>query len=105
MESSSAYIEEDITHSLDDTYKLVDEMASTLKMELQEMAQVSATTAYQRAVYGIQCIRNQTTLLKTTLGSDHKWHVIQLRSATVPCSWDECPHFIKFCELMICLYR
>ncbi|KAG0175168.1 hypothetical protein DFQ30_000107 [Apophysomyces sp. BC1015] len=52
MESSSGFDEEDIKHSLGDTYKLVDEIPSTLKMELRKKQQAKSTLVYDLAVYG-----------------------------------------------------
>ncbi|KAI9275938.1 hypothetical protein BDA99DRAFT_422207, partial [Phascolomyces articulosus] len=81
MESSSSYNKEDFKH-IDARYE------SVLKL----------------AVFGVQCIRDRITLMKTTFGRNNKWHVMELRSAVIPTTWDKRSNMMKVLELLICLY-
>ncbi|KAG0194804.1 hypothetical protein DFQ28_005016 [Apophysomyces sp. BC1034] len=54
MESSSAFDEEDVDHSLGDSWKLIDMMPATLKAELRSKQDTKFVTARGLAIFGIQ---------------------------------------------------
>ncbi|KAF7720446.1 hypothetical protein EC973_008683 [Apophysomyces ossiformis] len=106
MESSSAFDEEDVDHSLGDSWKLIDMMTSTLNTELRSKQDTKFVTAQGLATFGIQLIKDRMTLLKTTLHQcGHKWQIVELRSATIPTQWKERLHLLKVFELLVCLYQ
>ncbi|KAI7887277.1 uncharacterized protein EV154DRAFT_520795 [Mucor mucedo] len=48
----------------------------------------SISTIANLAVFGVHCICDKITLTKTSLFNANKWKVVELRSATIPVTWD-----------------
>ncbi|CDH50943.1 hypothetical protein RO3G_05407 [Lichtheimia corymbifera JMRC:FSU:9682] len=99
MEASSGNADQDFNNSLEATYKLVGKMTSTLKMELRSKQEAKCDTALSLAVFGVQCIKNRLTLMKTTLEASNKWQVLEMRSAIIPTTWNERANLLKIFEL------
>ncbi|SAM03044.1 hypothetical protein [Absidia glauca] len=84
MESSSGYSNEGYQHSMDDTEKLIDEMASTLKMELLRKKKMP---------------RPPRRMMSQPTG-----FLVEMRSAIIPVNWEQRSDLIKVFELLSCLF-
>lgn len=105
MESSSSFCKENIQHTLGDSFKLISLMTSTLNTSIRSYLDCKMSTASGLATYGIQCIKDRVTLMKTTINSDGaKYNIVELRSAVVPVKWENRDDLMKLFELIACLY-
>lgn len=95
MESSGPYSVENIEHSVEDTSKLIILTTNSLRNEILQYQDASIVTAKRLTAFGIQCICDKITLIKTNLYSPSKWQVVELRSPTIPVTW-QCKKLIFF---------
>lgn len=100
MESSGPFSEEYMDHSVNDTWNLITMATNSLRGELLRFSNASLDTAKRLAIFGTQCIRNQLTLTKTSLHDPNKWQFVELRSATVPVTWDERANIVPVFKLL-----
>ncbi|KAL7334314.1 hypothetical protein PS15p_203098 [Mucor circinelloides] len=77
--------------------------SNSLRNEILKYQNASFETAKNLASYGIQCICDKITLTKCSLFSTTKWQVIELRSATIPVTWDARANMISVFELLATL--
>ncbi|KAI8967679.1 hypothetical protein BDF20DRAFT_839892 [Mycotypha africana] len=104
MESSSAYGVEDFEHSLQDTYKLIKLSTAGLQEMIKRKQDCKASSASKLAVFGIQCIKDKLTLLKTTFDAKlENYKIMELRSCTIPTAWEKRYAMLKVFELLACL--
>ncbi|KAG0938477.1 hypothetical protein G6F57_006685 [Rhizopus arrhizus] len=61
---------------------------NSLRNEILKYQDANIETAKSLSAFGIQCICDKITLLKTSLFGPAKWQVVELRSATIPVTWD-----------------
>ncbi|KAI9005467.1 hypothetical protein CLU79DRAFT_806723 [Phycomyces nitens] len=100
MESSRPYSVENIDHSMGDTWKLITMTTNSLRTEILKYQDASIETVKGLSVFGIQCIRDKITLIKTSLCTPTKWQVVELRSATIPVTWDSRANMVLVFELL-----
>ncbi|KAI9344459.1 hypothetical protein BD770DRAFT_397580 [Pilaira anomala] len=105
MESSGSYSRENVEHSLGDTSKLVTLMTNSLRSEILRYQNASISTIANLAVFGVQCICDKITLMKTSLFDANKWQVVELRSATIPVTWDSKVDLLQVFELLATLQQ
>lgn len=104
MESSSGYSEENVDHSMEDTWKLILMMTDSLRNELIKYQGANFTTAQELTTFGIQCICDRITLINATIFDARKWQVIEIRSAKVPTTWDDRSGYMQVFELAATLH-
>lgn len=105
MESSSGFHVEDFGHSVGDTYKIVESMTSSLSIMMLHKQDCKFSSVLNLAVYGIQCIKNRLTLMKTTLDPhSDRFQIVELRSASIPTTWAQRAGMIKVFEILVCLH-
>lgn len=105
MEPPSCYEAEDLEHSLGDTYKLIKLTTASLHEIIKRKQDCKASSAPKLAVFGIQCIKDKLTLIKTTLDSKlENYEIMELRSCTIPTTWRGRFGMIKVFELLACLH-
>ncbi|KAI9265471.1 hypothetical protein EDC94DRAFT_693140 [Helicostylum pulchrum] len=63
----------------------------------------SIDTAKELSIFGVQCIKNQLTLMKTSLHDPNKWKFVELRGASIPVTWDERTDILPVFELLATL--
>ncbi|KAG2191728.1 hypothetical protein INT47_004167 [Mucor saturninus] len=78
MESSGPYSTENIDHSVEDISKLVTLTTDSLRNEILQYQDASIETAKRLSAFGIQCICDKITLIKTSLFGPTKWQVVEL---------------------------
>ncbi|KAG1560055.1 hypothetical protein G6F49_003052 [Rhizopus delemar] len=106
MESSSGFHVEDFGHSVGDTYKIVESMTSSLSIMMLHKQDCKFSSVLNLAVYGIQCIKNRLTLMKTTLDPhSDRFQIVELRSASIPTTWAQRAGMIKVFEILVCLHN
>lgn len=103
IESSGPYSVEYIDHSMGDTQKLITMPTNSLRDEILKYQDASFDTAEGLSVFSIQCICNKITLLKTNLCTQNKWQIVELRSATIPVTWDIRVNTVAIFELLATL--
>ncbi|CAO3700431.1 unnamed protein product [Rhizopus stolonifer] len=103
MESSGPYSIEHIDHSVEDTWKLIILTTNSLRNEILKYQDASIETAKGLTAFGIQCICDKITLIKTSLFGPTKWQVVELRSATIPVTWDSRMDLMSVFELLAIL--
>lgn len=103
MESSGPYSTEYIDHSVEDTWKLIIMTTNALRNEILKYQDASIETAKGLAAFGLQCICDRITLIKTSLFGPSKWQVVELRSATIPVTWDSRIDLMSVFELLATL--
>ncbi|KAG2220813.1 hypothetical protein INT45_004474 [Circinella minor] len=104
MESSGGYEKENLNHSMDDTWKLIMMLTDSLRQELIKCQDAKYEDAKGLATYGIQCICDTITLMKTTMFDARRWQVIEVRSAKVPVKWNNRSGFTRVFELILTLH-
>ena len=105
MESSSGFHVEGFRHSAGDTYKIVESMTSNLSIIMRRKQDCKFSSVLNLTVYGIQCVKNRLTLIKTTLDPhSDRFQIVKLRSASIPTIWSQRTGIIKVFELLVCLY-
>lgn len=62
------------------------------------------TTLKQRKIFGIHIIQNTMTLTETSIKNEKRYRFVELRTATVPTTWDKCMNWVKVFELIATLY-
>lgn len=67
MESSGPFSAEYVEHSIGDTWKLITMTTNSLRDEILKYQDASLETVKGLSVFGIQCIRDKLTLIKTSL--------------------------------------
>ncbi|KAG2233242.1 hypothetical protein INT48_001691 [Thamnidium elegans] len=103
MESYSGFKAEDYEHSIGDTYKIIELMSSSLNTMLRRRQDCKLSSVITLAVYGIQCIKSNLTLIKTTLNPlSDLFKVVGLRSASIPTAWSQRLGMTKVFELIVC---
>lgn len=61
-------------------------------------------TGKELAAYGVQCIKDRATLLKTTIYDCSSWQVVALQSAQIPTTeWSNRFGFMKAFKLVLTL--
>ncbi|KAI9252260.1 hypothetical protein EDC94DRAFT_588329 [Helicostylum pulchrum] len=75
-------------------------MINSLQSESLRYQNASISTITNSAVFGVQWIRNKITFLKTSLCDAYKWEVVELRSATIPVTWDSKVDLLLVFELV-----
>jgi hypothetical protein len=103
MESSGPYSIEYIDHSMEDTQKLITMTNNSLRDEILKYQDASFDTAKGLSVFSIQCICDKITLMKTNLCTQNKWQIVELRSATIPVTWNTRVNMVAIFELLATL--
>ncbi|KAG2191729.1 hypothetical protein INT47_004168 [Mucor saturninus] len=103
MESSGPYSTENIDHSVEDTSKLITLTTDSLRNEILQYQDASIETAKLLSAFGIQCICDKITLIKTSLFGPTRWQVVELRSAIIPVTWDSRMNLMSVFELLAVL--
>lgn len=75
-------------------------MTNSLQSESLRYQNASISTITNSAVFGVQWFRNKITFLKTSLCDAYKWEVVELRSATIPETWDSKVDLLLVFELV-----
>ncbi|ORE05722.1 hypothetical protein BCV72DRAFT_208714 [Rhizopus microsporus var. microsporus] len=104
IESSSGIMQENVSHTLEDTLKLICECNGALFYILRQFNKCSFQTALKRSTFGIQVIKNTITLSKMNLKNDSQWKFVELRSARVPVAWNDRFDWVTMFELLTTLY-
>ncbi|KAG1319112.1 hypothetical protein G6F62_012008 [Rhizopus arrhizus] len=76
---------------------------NSLRNEILKYQDASIETAKGLSAFGIQCICDKITLIKTSLFGPAKWQVVELRSATIPVTWDSRMDLMSVFELLAIL--
>lgn len=103
MESSGPHSTEYIDHSMGDTQKLIAMTNNSLRDEILKYQDASFDTAKGLSVFSIQCICDKITLMKTSLCTPNMWQIVELRSATIPVTWDARVNMVAIFELLATL--
>lgn len=103
MESSGPHSTEYIDHSMGDTQKLITMTNNSLRDEILKYQDASFDTAKGLSVFSIQCICDKITLMKTSLCTPNMWQIVELRSATIPVTWDARVNMVAIFELLATL--
>lgn len=103
MESSGPYSIEYIDHSVEDTWKLIILITNSLRNEILKYQSASIETAKTVTTFGIQCICDKITLIKTSLFGPTEWQVVELRSATISVTWDSRMDLMSVFDLLAIL--
>lgn len=104
MNIYSGMVEEHTIHSLEDSMKILKCNVAALIQEACHYENASLETFKKLDVYGIQIIKMQVTLSKTMTHDRHRWKNIEMRSAQIPRTWDDCLLMLKYLELLGTLY-
>ncbi|KAG1140089.1 hypothetical protein G6F38_009376 [Rhizopus arrhizus] len=76
---------------------------NSLRNEILMYQDASIETVKGLSAFGIQCICDKIILLKTSLFGPAKWQVVELRSATIPVTWDSRMNLMSVFELLATL--
>jgi hypothetical protein len=104
MESSSGFDKENISHTLDDTIKLIVECSNALHYIIKKNKKASIDSITLRATFGLQIIKQTITLTKMNLKKSDKWKLIELRSSVIPTSWNVRYSWVSLFELLATLF-
>ena len=97
-------VEEHITHSLEDSMKILECNVAALREEACHYENASLETFKKLSAYGIQILKMQVTLSKTSIHDKHRWKNIGMRSAQIPRTWDDRLLLLEYLELLGTLY-
>ncbi|KAI7899101.1 uncharacterized protein BX663DRAFT_423765, partial [Cokeromyces recurvatus] len=89
IESSSGLLQENISHTLEDTLKLLVECNGALCYILRHFKNSRFKTALKKSTFGVQVIKDTVTLSKMNLKEDRLWKFVELRSAVIPTNWSD----------------
>ncbi|OBZ81520.1 hypothetical protein A0J61_10434 [Choanephora cucurbitarum] len=104
IESSSGLLQENVSHTLEDTLKLLVECNGALCYALSQYKNSRLKTVIKKSTFGIQIIKNTLTLSKMNLKEDRLWKFVELRSATIPTNWNDRFNWVKMFELIATLF-
>ncbi|KAI8973815.1 hypothetical protein BDF20DRAFT_978379 [Mycotypha africana] len=104
MKIYSGMLEEHTTHSLEDSLKILECNVASLRWQASHYENASLETFKKLGAYGLQIIKTQVTLSKTTIHDKNRWKNIEMRSAQLPRSWDDRLMLLEFLELLATLY-
>jgi hypothetical protein len=104
MESSSGFDKENISHTLDDTIKLIVECSNALHYIIKKNKKASIDSITLKATFGLQIIKQTITLTKMNLKKSDKWKLIELRSSVIPTSWNVRYSWVSLFELLATLF-
>lgn len=104
IESSSGFEKENVSHSLDDTLKLLAECSSALLHIIKHNKKASIDTMIKKCTLGVQVIKKTLTLTKLTLSKTGKWKLIEVRSSCTPTCWELRSHWKPLFEMMATTY-
>ncbi|CAO3639361.1 unnamed protein product [Mucor hiemalis] len=104
IESSSGLLQENISHTLEDTLKLLVECNGALCYILSHFKNSRFETALKKSTFGVQVIKDTITLSKMNLKGDKMWKFVEIRSATIPTSWSDRFSWVKMFELIATLF-
>lgn len=104
IESSSGLIQENISHTLEDTLKILVESNGALCYILNHFKNSRMKTALKETTFGVQVIKDTITLSKMNLKEDRLWKFVELRSANIPTNWSDRFNWVKMFELIATLF-
>ncbi|KAG1046944.1 hypothetical protein G6F43_010589 [Rhizopus delemar] len=104
IESSSGINKESVSHTLEDTIKIIVESSNALNCIVKKNKNASIGTICKKEVYGIQLIVRTLTLMKLSLKrSTCKWKAVEVRSSPLPVDWNARFAWLPMFELMATL--
>ncbi|PHZ11723.1 uncharacterized protein RHIMIDRAFT_238389 [Rhizopus microsporus ATCC 52813] len=86
---------------MEDTWKLIAIKTNSLRKEIPKYQGAAVETAKGLAAFGIQCICDKITLIKSSLCSPTKWQIVELRGAIIPVTWDSRTGIMPVFELLV----
>lgn len=104
IESSSGFEKENVSHSLDDTLKLLAECSSALLHIIKHNKKAGIDTIIKKCTLGVQVIKKTLALTKVTLSKTGKWRLIEVRSSCTPTCWELRSHWKPLFEMMATIY-
>ncbi|KAG2206232.1 hypothetical protein INT45_013151 [Circinella minor] len=100
MEVSSGGLEEDLDHTLNDSLKLLENLAAILNTYRAKYLNSNKTTFSKLKVFGIQCIKPTITLVSVSASGDGKYLYQTPRTSQIPITFDERHHLLSLFELL-----
>ncbi|KAG2198279.1 hypothetical protein INT47_004363, partial [Mucor saturninus] len=104
IESSSGLLQENISHTLEDTLKLIVECNGALCYILSHFRNSRLKTALKKTTFDVQVIKDTITLSKMNLNEDRLWKFVELRSATISTNWSGRFNWVNMFELLAMLF-
>ncbi|KAI7853074.1 hypothetical protein BDC45DRAFT_175528 [Circinella umbellata] len=104
VESSSGMIKENTTHTIEDTIKTLECNVAALRKEASHYNNATLETFKKLSTYGIQVIKTNVVLSKTSMVNKDKWKHVQIRNAQIPTTWNDRLLLLEYLELLATLY-
>lgn len=104
VEASSGTVKELVTHSIEDSLKILEYSVSALKNELMQYPNASLETVKKLKVYSLQVIRTNVTLCEMSVHDSGHWKFIEKRSAKIPTNWCDRVCYVQYIELLATLF-
>ncbi|ORX51560.1 hypothetical protein DM01DRAFT_1337077, partial [Hesseltinella vesiculosa] len=105
VESSSGLAEENAAHTIDDSIKLFECSAASLRLLAASWKNARYDTFKKSKVFCLHFVTNKITLTATEARSPNHWTHIELASCTIPLNWTGIFGFGSFFNLLAILFE
>lgn len=103
IEASSGGLAEDLTHTLGDSLKLLQNLIGIINTNRARFQNATSQTFGRFKAIGIQSIKTTITLISVSQSSNGQFVYQQHRSSEVPVSFDQRYRTLPLFELLACL--